>query len=734
MKIQKLCFSLLLTLFIAHVCAGAMFDFKYFQEQANNGDPVGYFFLAVFNYEGTKGVKKDFNKAYEFYLKGSELGDLDCLYGVGLGQIKGEGTEKNIEAGMEKVRLAALKGHPLAISVYGGHLFEKGEKVKATALLDLAQSRMDLFGINVKSQFVKIRNTFKSKLSKEEVSQVEKNSFKFHQNIPIYVTKLQRTDLPPGMPAFSKEEGEEMMKKVIPLVEKATGKRFKNRPELVMASRSEVATELAIELNTQFQNLTPGNSRLENIELAENAAISASYSLFGKYGIRSKKLYILPRNMIPLMRNVGIPEKMLKPLVEVVIAHELTHALQDQHANISDKVFSVSNSDEMVALNAVMEGHAVFMQDSVGTAMGYDKEIIEFANIFSTGQGKGEKSVKNILNVKSAISSAGYVMGKKFVDHLVRVYGRKYLWNVLITPPKTSAVIASPENYRSKQAESLDLGKVFKGLGSFITDEKLLETSQAIGILNLKAAYPNMNEKKRDKLISAMKQAHVYIFQKAEKSPPNSITIYWFKDKNITIDFLDSLEFMARINLGLLSQQPGVLIKDIEFSSISAPEATKNHLIAFGVYDKKERLLSRASIVRLIYDDLVVEISNGDLNLPAPRIAEIAGEVYKRFSALKNNKGKPNDDTKDLMKQAVKFYKKQLFSEANRKLSQIFLRDPYYGQARFLAAIIAAKQKDYPAAWKHATIAQKKSPDNIKIKKFVQKLRKVAPPNSLKQK
>lgn len=60
-------------------------------------------------YYGT-GVKQDYTKALQLYLKAADLGDSDALYISGGMYIKGLGVERNFEEGFRYLHLAAMKG------------------------------------------------------------------------------------------------------------------------------------------------------------------------------------------------------------------------------------------------------------------------------------------------------------------------------------------------------------------------------------------------------------------------------------------------------------------------------------------------------------------------------------------------------------------------------------------------------------------------------------------------
>ncbi|MFZ5951975.1 MAG: tetratricopeptide repeat protein [Candidatus Rifleibacteriota bacterium] len=78
-------------------------------------------------------------------------------------------------------------------------------------------------------------------------------------------------------------------------------------------------------------------------------------------------------------------------------------------------------------------------------------------------------------------------------------------------------------------------------------------------------------------------------------------------------------------------------------------------------------------------------------------------------------------------KTAVGFFKNQQLTEAKQKLRELFAFQFDHAQARFLHALIAAKEKDFYTAWKNVEFIRKSLSGDQKFKKFVSDLNKAAP-------
>ena len=86
------------------------------------------------------------------------------------------------------------------------------------------------------------------------------------------------------------------------------------------------------------------------------------------------------------------------------------------------------------------------------------------------------------------------------------------------------------------------------------------------------------------------------------------------------------------------------------------------------------------------------------------------------------------------MKLANKHFKKKDSARSIFELEQIFERAPTLASARFMRAVIAAREKDYPSAWRNIEIAIRGNPDDSKMQTFVERLKGVFPrPKNLPQ-
>ena len=143
----------------------------------------------------------------------------------------------------------------------------------------------------------------------------------------------------------------------IPQIEQATGLKFKTPPRLEVRSRGQVRDFLL----AKFNETTPAE---------EMRGEETAYKLFGlipdSLDLRSFLLDLLTEQIVgyydPQTKVLYVVEGAAEDMAGVVVSHELIHALQDQYVNLDSIQKATGNSDRQAAAQAVLEGHATYMQ------------------------------------------------------------------------------------------------------------------------------------------------------------------------------------------------------------------------------------------------------------------------------------------------------------------------------------------------------------------------------------
>ena len=146
----------------------------------------------------------------------------------------------------------------------------------------------------------------------------------------------------------------------IPKIERVTGLKFKQAPSV----ETRTAAQLTSFLERQFA---------ESRAAKELAGQTQAYKLLGMLPdtLDVKQLYLdlLHEQVVgyydPKTKTLYVMENAAPEAIGITVTHELIHALQDQYFNVDSAQHAVADNDRMTALQAVVEGQAVYEQLAV---------------------------------------------------------------------------------------------------------------------------------------------------------------------------------------------------------------------------------------------------------------------------------------------------------------------------------------------------------------------------------
>jgi len=143
------------------------------------------------------------------------------------------------------------------------------------------------------------------------------------------------------------------------------------------------------------------------------------------------------------------------PVYKLVLVHELRHALQDQHFNISRMLGTLSDFDDRkLAIMAVLEGDAMLVMSQYAkkytpfpvspelSTSGYSSDsILSFSPI------KFSHNLDNMPAVVKSNLTMPYIQGLKFILEVYRKGKWKGINKVLTNPPVSTEQILHPKKY-----------------------------------------------------------------------------------------------------------------------------------------------------------------------------------------------------------------------------------------------------------------------------------------------
>jgi hypothetical protein len=148
----------------------------------------------------------------------------------------------------------------------------------------------------------------------------------------------------------------------------------------------------------------------------------------------------------PTARAVYLRGHALTPAVRVTLAHELTHALQDQHFGLNRLTRRAVTDGEQFGLTALEEGDAVLDEDD------YQATLTPAERRQATEQPTTAGSTSTTVPVLTVTSSVPYVLGPELVNALYAVGGNARVDRAYARPPGTELDVLQPTDYLERTA------------------------------------------------------------------------------------------------------------------------------------------------------------------------------------------------------------------------------------------------------------------------------------------
>ena len=277
------------------------------------------------------------------------------------------------------------------------------------------------------------------------------------------------------LPAIESRALQPLVDDLVPLVEEAAGARFHTIPEVVLADPDTLAEVLYTEQMHLLGELTELEGGSADAS-ARDTATQVAHLMAGKYGFLDKKLYLSLEGIGEALAQAGAEPRLVGPLIQVVLAHELTHALQDQQVDLARVVIESATADAVMAANCTVEGHAVWVQEQVAARLGLD----EASEVMSLVLGYQEGGLP--VDATQFYSSYVYGLGRDFSAWHTSHGGTDHMWDVLASPPRATSMIVHPSTYMEPSSRAtLGLPKALRRASRRLGRRRWAQRTQPLG-------------------------------------------------------------------------------------------------------------------------------------------------------------------------------------------------------------------------------------------------------------
>jgi len=333
---------------------------------------------------------------------------------------------------------------------------------------------------------------------------------------------------------------------------------------------------------------------------------------------------------------------------KMIIAHELTHALQDQHMNFENCYNKIPGNDELYAFRSTIEGHATFIEKKIGKQLGIDDFIISLSPLADSGKIVFNSPVLNQMMKSSRGNDplhsfmTAYTDGEDFINYNFEKGGNTLLWKILEFPPVDSAMIVYPEIYLEKKYDILNYKNILDNIYDFNSINKYWEfyyQNYSMNKLDFRQYLEGFDLSKKKFFFS--KISHIQLLLVLNKDKNNAVAevdFFIMKDQQYAIEMVALLEevYTNILKTTILQDiQPWTdmhVLKEFENSiEIARQTSATNNVIING--NKTIQLKTKNFI--LVKDNMLVVISDGVFDFFPYSIEKIATAIFTRYKNAK---------------------------------------------------------------------------------------------------
>jgi hypothetical protein len=220
-------------------------------------------------------------------------------------------------------------------------------------------------------------------------------------------------------------------------VERERGLRFREPVDVELAGEGEFQRRLLEDFDEEVEDLRETEVLLKAFGLVDPAVdlVEAMRTLLGA-GVVG---FYDPETDELVVRGTA-----LTPYVRTTIAHELTHALDDQRFDLDRPEYDDADDEIGFGFSALVEGNARRVEGAYLAGLSEDEQLDAAAEELSLGGGLDLGDVPLVL---VDLISAPYGLGHDFVGELIDDGGQAALDAAFAHPPHTSEQVIDPAAY-----------------------------------------------------------------------------------------------------------------------------------------------------------------------------------------------------------------------------------------------------------------------------------------------
>lgn len=276
-------------------------------------------------------------------------------------------------------------------------------------------------------------------------------------------TPTPETEPEPGPAPAPEGDFDAVVAEIQAFVEAERGLAFQRPVEVELADDEEFEARLLEDFEEDVPDLEVQGRVLEAVGLVEPGTdlVEATRALLGAGVVGFYD---------PATDELVVRGTSTSPYVRTVIAHELVHALDDQHFELERPALDDATDESGFGFTGLVEGNARRIEERYRATFSEEEEREAFGEELAVG---ADVDLFGVPPVLLQLIAAPYVLGPELVDAILASGGQARLDAAFASPPTTSEHLLQPSTYVDGEAAVPVEAPVADG-GAPVVDEGVL--------------------------------------------------------------------------------------------------------------------------------------------------------------------------------------------------------------------------------------------------------------------
>lgn len=424
---------------------------------------------------------------------------------------------------------------------------------------------------------------------------------------------------------------EEIVKRVLPVIEEVTGLRYKNEVKVKLLAPHEIEALAKRNLLKQLKNIFPE----ANVKDLENQAQSLSelYSavICCRYDVIDKILYVVPDNFQMDIVLLKIDKSKVKPFLDLLVGHELVHALQDQHFNIGTRIMATRDAEEKQIFDCIMEGHSTSTIEQVSEKMGLSKDLAELSARVSAGDFREASPFDRMAaQYITSLFNQTYLKGAEFVKFVKTKEGNKGIVRIFNNPPKKFSMIMRPQTYYEKAPKEIAYMKILGAIENVVLDANWQKQGMPIREISLRSGLSAwVSPKKLEEALVGFEEGFLltHINIKGGESLISAV-ILRFRNNNDADRFFECSNESTQSQWSMIKRTPNMSITVLQNKKISIPPARKAIIKEAEISSSRQQKTHPMNVL-LTFENFVLDMSFINYKIEEVNAKEIISKIFE---------------------------------------------------------------------------------------------------------